>query len=193
MSVYKLMVDTFIGFSHTEFGQILDNLQWKSHYFLFKLSLKCSALPCRRIFILFSITAFNDHASPAWLWNWSSFFTAAAPRRRCISFTAAAAAAARNGAVILAVMLTVGGKVKLRRTHHKNVGRFSSCACLARNIECPVRGFYSQRRMAEHTQMNTFLLIALHMSWILHPSFFSQVHIVNTHVFRTGATFFLHF
>ena len=38
-----------------------------------------------------------------------------------------------------------------------------------------------------------FLLIALHMSRLLHPSFFSQVHIVNTHVFSIGATFLIHF
>ena len=56
-----------------------------------------------------------------------------------------------------------------------------------------VRGFDSQRRMAVHTRLNTFFLIALHMSRILHQSFFSQVHMVNTHVFSVGATVFVEF
>ena len=53
--------------------------------------------------------------------------------------------------------------------------------------------FPAQRLMAEHIWLNTFLLIALDMSRLLHPSFFSQVHIVNTHVFSIGATFLIHF
>ena len=44
-----------------------------------------------------------------------------------------------------------------------------------------------------HTRLNTILLIALHMSRLLHPSFFSQVHIVNTHVFSIRARFHIHF
>ena len=68
----------------------------------------------------------------------------------------------------------------------------SSFVSLSWNIKA-VRGIDSQRRMAEHKRLNTFLLIALHMSWVLHPSFFSQVHTVNTHVFNIGASFYIHF
>ena len=32
----------------------------------------------------------------------------------------------------------------------------------------------AEERMAKHIRLNTFLLIALHMSWILHPSFFPR-------------------
>ena len=56
-----------------------------------------------------------------------------------------------------------------------------------------MRGFDSQRWMVAHTRLNRILLIALHMSRLLHPSFFSQVHMVNTHVFSIEATFFIHF
>ena len=56
-----------------------------------------------------------------------------------------------------------------------------------------MRGIHSQRRMAEHKRLNTFLLIALHMSRVLHPSFFLQVHTVNTHVFSIGARSYIHF
>ena len=68
-----------------------------------------------------------------------------------------------------------------------------------REIECSrclvsrVRGFDFQWRMEAQTRLNSFLLIALHMSRVLHPSFFSQVHMVNTHVFSIGATFLMHF
>ena len=68
-----------------------------------------------------------------------------------------------------------------------------------REIECSrclvsrVRGFDFQWRMEAQTRLNSFLLIALHMSRVLHPSFFSQVHMVNTHVFSIEATFFIHF
>ena len=47
--------------------------------------------------------------------------------------------------------------------------------------------------MAVHIRLNTFLLIALHMSRVLHPSFFSQVHTVNTHVLSIGASLYIHF
>ena len=56
-----------------------------------------------------------------------------------------------------------------------------------------VRWFDSQRQMAAHTRLNTFFAHSSSHESNIAAIFFSQVHMVNSHVFSFGATFFTQF